>query len=116
MTGGMSWPPREAEHSMAAACTRGIPLAIMAGIVAEPMVMALAAPLPLTVATPMDPTTAACGSAWADLSASCFAVLTMEFTQPKALKTLRTSRKDPIWVRASWGSREKTPVAISTLM
>src|SRR5512139_3014693 len=116
MTGGMSCPPREAEVSMAAAFIRGIFAAIIAGMVADPMVMALAAPLPLTVPTPIDPRTAACGRAWADLLARREAVLMIDSTQPKARRALKTRRKDPIRVRASWGRREKTPVAISTLI
>jgi hypothetical protein len=41
----------------------------MAGIVADPVVMAFAAPLPLMVATPSEPRTAAWGSAREDFFA-----------------------------------------------
>ena len=63
MTGGINCPPSEEAVSMAAAVTRGMPAPIMAGMVAEPTVMALAAPLPLTVPTAIEPSTADCGSA-----------------------------------------------------
>src|ERR687891_123970 len=70
MTGGISWPPSEDADSIAAAVARGMPAPTMAGMVAEPMVMALAAPLPLTVPTHIEPTTADCGSACAERTAT----------------------------------------------
>ena len=64
--------------------TRGNPEPIIAGIVAEPVVMALAALLPLTAATLMEPSTAACGRAWGESPAILEATFRIESTQPKA--------------------------------
>ena len=56
--------------SIAAAVAGGILDAIIAGIVAEPIVMALAAPLPLTIPTHIEPTTADCGMACGERNAT----------------------------------------------
>ena len=69
MMGGISCPPSDDAVSMEAATTRGMPAPIMAGMVAEPVVMAFAALLPLTEATARDPSTADCGSACGDRTA-----------------------------------------------
>jgi hypothetical protein len=106
ITGGISWPPSEADASIAAACSRGMPAPIMAGIVTEPMVAALAAPLPLTVPTAQEPNTADCGSACEERAAMRFAVTRIESTAPNARSRLSTSRNEPISVSASCGSRE----------
>jgi hypothetical protein len=116
MTGGINCPPSEEAVSMAAAVTRGMPAPIIAGIVAEPTVMAFAAPLPLTVPTAMEPSTADCGSACGDRAAMRVEALSMDSTQPKARSALKTRMNEPISVSASCGRLEKTPVAISTLM
>ncbi|MNC93361.1 hypothetical protein D3C83_99720 [compost metagenome] len=58
MTGGINWPPSEEAVSIPAATGRGMPAPIIAGIVADPTVIALAAPLPLTVPTAIEPSTA----------------------------------------------------------
>ncbi|MNC84739.1 hypothetical protein D3C83_03040 [compost metagenome] len=101
MTGGISCPPSEEAVSMAAATTRGMPAPIMAGIVAEPTVMALAAPLPLTVPTAIEPTTADCGRACAERTAICLEPLRMDSTQPNARSAERTRMNEPISVSAS---------------
>src|SRR3970040_1819832 len=49
ITGGISCPPSEEAVSIAAAVARGMPAPIIAGMVAEPTVMALAAPAAPTV-------------------------------------------------------------------
>ncbi len=67
---------------MAAAVARGIPAPIMAGMVAEPMVMALAAPLPLTVPTHIDPITADCGSACGERTATRLVARSSKSMQP----------------------------------
>ena len=67
---------------MAAAVAGGIPAPIIAGMVAEPMVMALAAPLPLTVPTHIEPITADCGSACGERMATCLVARKSESMQP----------------------------------
>src|SRR6266581_429506 len=96
MTGGINWPPSEEADSIAAAVAGGMPAPIMAGMVAEPMVMALAAPLPLTVPTHIEPTTADWGSACAERMATRFVARSSDSMQPKPLSVLRTSRNAPI--------------------
>ena len=56
-----------------------MPAPIMAGMVAEPMVMAFAAPLPLTVPTHIEPTTADCGSACAERTATRLVARSSDF-------------------------------------
>ena len=101
---------------MAAAVARGMPAPIMAGMVAEPMVIALAAPLPLTVPTHIEPTTADCGSACGERKATRLVARSRESMQPYPVSTLSTSRNDPMVVSAICGRLEKTPVVFSTLM
>src|SRR5919106_5512436 len=115
-TGGMRWPPSDEAVSMAAAPGRDRPDAIIAGIVAEPVVAALAAPLPLMAATPKEPSTADWGSACGDRAAMRDAARRIESTAPNARSMLRTRRNEPISVRASWGRRENTPVVVSTVI
>src|SRR5882757_10027125 len=88
ITGGISWPPSEDADSMAAAVAGGMPAPIIAGMVAEPMVMALAAPLPLTVPTHIEPITADCGSACAERIATRLVARKSDSMQPKPLSTL----------------------------
>ena len=87
-----------------------MPAPIMAGIVAEPIVMALAAPLPLTVPTHIDPTTADCGNACAERTATRLVARKSDSMQPNPLSTLSTSRNAPITVSAICGKLENTPV------
>ena len=89
--------------------------AIIAGIVAEPIVIALAAPLPLTMPTHMEPTTADCGMACAERNATRFVARSSDSMQPKPRNRLSTRRNEPTVVRAICGRREKMPVATSTL-
>ena len=93
-----------------------MPAPIMAGMVAEPMVMALAAPLPLTVPTHIEPITADCGSACAERIATRLVARSSDSMQPKPLSTLSTSRNAPTTVSAICGRLENTPVVVSTLM
>ena len=116
ITGGINWPPSEEADSIAAAVARGIPAPIMAGMVAEPIVMALAAPLPLTVPTHMEPTTADCGSACGERMATRLVARSSDSMQPYPRSALSTSKNEPITVSASCGREENTPVVISTLM
>ena len=101
---------------MAAATDRGMPAPIIAGMVAEPTVMALAAPLPLTVPTAIEPSTADCGRACGERTAICLEAFRIESTQPKARSAARTRMNEPISVSASCGRLEKTPVDVSTLI
>ena len=101
---------------MAAAVARGMPAPIIAGMVAEPMVMALAAPLPLTVPTHIEPTTADCGSACAERTATRLVARSSDSMQPKPVSTLSTRRNAPTTVSAICGRLENTPVVVSTLM
>ncbi len=116
MIGGISCPPSDDAVSMAAAVTRGMPAPIMAGMVAEPVVMAFAALLPLTAATAIEPSTADCGSACGERTAINEAPLKIESTQPKARSVARTRMNEPISVSASCGRLEKIPVDVSTLI
>src|SRR5438105_1289492 len=116
MTGGINWPPSEEADSIAAAVAGGMPAPIMAGMVAEPMVMALAAPLPLTVPIHIEPTTADCGKAWGERIATRLVARKSDSMQPNPLSTLSTSRNAPITVSAICGRLENTPVVVSTLM
>src|SRR5262245_49997620 len=116
MTGGISWPPSEDADSIAAAVAGGMPAPIIAGMVAEPMVMALAAPLPLTVPTHIEPTTADCGSACGERIATRLVARRSDSMHPKPLSALRTSRNAAITVSAICGKLENTPVDVSTLM
>ena len=59
-----------------------MPAPIMAGMVAEPMVIAFAAPLPLTVPTHIEPTTADCGSACAERAATRLVARSSDSMQP----------------------------------
>src|SRR6185503_20610953 len=116
MTGGMSWPPREDADSIAAAVAGGMPAPIMAGMVAEPMVIAFAAPLPLTVPTHIDPTTADCGNACGERMATRLVARNSDSIQPNPLSTLSISKNAPITVIAICGRLQNTPVAVSTLI
>src|SRR5436190_5675814 len=116
MTGGISWPPSDDADSIAAAVAGGMPAPIMAGMVAEPMVMALAAPLPLTVPTHIEPITADCGNACGERTATRLVARSNDSMQPNPLSTLSTSRNAPITVSAICGRLENTPVDVSTLM
>src|SRR5262245_3973236 len=116
MTGGISCPPSEDADSMAAAVAGGMPAPIMEGMVAEPIVIAFAAPLPLTVPTHIEPTTADCGSACAERTATRLVARSNDSIQPKPLSTLSTSRNEPTMVKAICGRLENTPVVVSTLM
>src|SRR5262244_1395851 len=100
MTGGISWPPSDDADSMAAAAARGMPAPIMAGMVADPMVMALAAPLPLTVPTHIEPITADCGNACGERMATRLVARSSDSIQPNPLRVLSTSRNAPMTVRA----------------
>src|SRR5207248_1564830 len=106
----------EEADSMAAAVAGGIPAPIIAGMVAEPMVMAFAAPLPLTVPTHIEPITADCGSACGERIANRFVARKSDPMQPNPLSTLSTSRNAPITVKAICGRLENTPVVVSTLI
>src|SRR5688572_5053622 len=101
MTGGINCPPSEDAVSIAAAVVRGMPAPIMAGIVAEPTVMALAAPLPLTVPTAIEPKTADCGRACGERAATRLEALRIDSMHPNARITARTRMNEPIRVRAS---------------
>ena len=116
ITGGINWPPSEDADSIAAAVAGGMPAPIIAGMVAEPMVMALAAPLPLTVPTHIEPITADCGSACAERIATRLVARSSDSMQPNPLSTLSTSRKAPTTVSAICGRLENTPVVVSTLI
>src|SRR5262245_24159410 len=116
MTGGISCPPREDADSMAAAVAGGMPAPIIAGIVAEPMVIAFAAPLPLTVPTHMEPTTADCGNACGERMATRLVARRSDSMHPKPLSMLSTRRNAPITVSAICGRLEKMPVDVSTLI
>ncbi len=116
ITGGINWPPSEEADSIAAAVAGGMLEAIIAGIVAEPMVMALAAPLPLTMPTHIEPTTADCGMACAERKATRLVARSSDSMQPKPRSRLSTSRNEPTVVSAICGRREKMPVATSTLL
>src|SRR5262245_10282848 len=116
MTGGISWPPSDDADSMAAAAARGMPAPIMAGMVADPMVIALAAPLPLTVPSHIEPITADCGNACGERMATRLVARSSDSMQPKPLSTLSPSTNEPITVSAIWGRLEYTPVVVSTLM
>src|SRR5581483_8096688 len=93
-----------------------MPAPIIAGIVAEPMVMALAAPLPLTVPTHIEPTTADCGSACGERIATRLVARKSDSMQPNPDNVASTSRNAPTTVSAICGRLENTPVVVSTLM
>ena len=93
-----------------------MPEPIIAGIVADPMVMALAAPEPLTMPTHMEPTTADCGMACGERKATRLVARSSDSMQPKPRNRLNTSRNEPTVVSAICGKREKMPVATSTLL
>ena len=90
--------------------------AIIAGIVAEPIVMALAAPEPLTMPTHIEPTTADCGIACGERNATRLVARSSDWMQPKPRSRLKTSRNEPTVVSATCGRREKIPVDTSTLL
>src|SRR5512141_2711843 len=115
ITGGINWPPSEEADSIAAAVAGGMLEATIAGMVAEPMVMALAAPEPLTMPTHIEPTTADCGMACAERKATRLVARSSDWMQPKPRSRLNTSRNEPTMVSAICGRLEKMPVAISTL-
>ena len=69
-------------NSIAAAVARGMPAPIMAGMVADPMVIAFAAPLPLMVPTHIEPTTADCGSACGERAATRLVARKSDSMQP----------------------------------
>ena len=77
-----------------------MPEAIIAGIVAEPIVMAFAAPLPLTMPTHIEPTTADCGIACGERNATRLVARNRDSMQPKPRKRLSTSRNEPTVVSA----------------
>ena len=116
ITGGISCPPSEDADSIAAAVAGGMPEAIIAGIVAEPMVIALAAPEPLTMPTHIEPTTADCGIACGERKATRLVARNSNSMQPNPRNRLRTSRNEPTVVSAICGRREKMPVETSTLL
>src|ERR1041385_6270242 len=116
MTGGINWPPSEDADSIAAAVAGGMFEAIIAEMVPEPMVMALAAPEPLTMPTHIEPTTADCGMACGERTATRLVARSSDWMQPKPRSRLSTSRNEPTMVNAICGRLEKIPVAISTLL
>src|SRR5262249_61432604 len=97
-TAGLAGRRGEEAASIAAGVGGGMPAPTMAGMVAEPMVMAFAAPLPLTVPTHIEPTTADCGSACGERIATRLVARSSDSMQPNPDSALSTSRNAPTTV------------------
>src|SRR5262249_61656190 len=97
-TGGINRPRRGEAVSSAGGVAGGRRAQIMAGIVAEPIVIALAAPLPLMVPTHIEPTTADCGSACGERIATRLVARSSDSMQPNPDSALSTSRNAPTTV------------------